>query len=686
VPEPAILRLWLFAAVALPCSSFNAAAVATTIEAEVCVYGASAGGVMAAVQASRMGKRVALVEPGLHLGGASVEGLGSTDIDNHGDFQNSLAVGGLAREFYRRISVRYGRSQRFDDMLASGAKEPALWKFESSIAEGVIEDLVTGAGVHVYRGHRLRQERGVARDDATRRITAIHCENGVTFTAAIFIDGTIEGDLLAAAGVSTVIGREANALYGETKNGIRGTNTYRQFEVPVDPYRVPGDVGSGLIATIQDEPLGTPGAGDHRIQGFCFRMCLTRDPANRLAFTKPANYRAEDYEIYRRYAAAGGKLWTPSANLPNGKTDLGSWHDLSANLYGLNHEYPGGTYAIRERIYQHHLTFTQGLCWFLANDSGVPESIRTEWSKWGVTRDEFTDNAGWPRMFYVREGRRMVSDYVITEAHTRRAGQRSVADPIALAFWPPDTHHVRRIVRDGKAYNEGFVFGGTDWAPFGVSYRALVPRAAECTNLITPTCPSSSHVAYGAIRLEWTFMAMGQAAGTAAALALDAGCEVQKVNYRELAARLLADGQVLAVERAGPGIVVENVSAVLTGEWVKSTNVAGYSGDDYHISAVESRASTARFVPDIPATGDYDVFLRWTAAENRAQRVPVEVKHADGTATLAVNQRERNGVWVKLGRWSFTKGKSGSLLLDSSDTTGRVVADAARWIKSGDTH
>jgi hypothetical protein len=520
---------------------------------DVVVYGGTSAGVVAAVQAARMGKSVALVEPGRHLGGMSVEGLGGSDIDNHREFQNSPAVGGLALEFYRRVSRRYGRLEKFDAMLRQGAKDASLWRFEAHVAEAVFNDLAREAGVRVFLGHRLKEKGGVAKGARAKRITAIRCENGATIRGRVFIDATYEGDLLAFAGVSTVIGREANAKYGETKNGIRGENTYRQFEVRVDPYRTPGDPASGVIATIQDEPLGAPGAGDHRIQAYCFRMCLTKDPANRIPFTKPDDYDPDNYEIYRRYARAGGKLWKPNANLPNGKTDQGSWHDLSANLYGMNHDYPGGSYVTRERVYREHLTFTQGLCWFLANDAGVPEDVRREWSQWGVTRDEFRDNGGWPRQFYVRDARRMVSDYAITEHHTRRANQTPVDDPVAVAFWPPDTHHVRRIVRDGAAYNEGFVFGGDDWAPFGVSYRSLTPRAAECTNLLTPTCLSSSHVAYGAVRLEWTFMALGQAAATAACLALENNSPVQRVDYAKLRARLLTDKQILELRTPGVG-------------------------------------------------------------------------------------------------------------------------------------
>jgi hypothetical protein len=381
----------------------------------------------------------------------------------------------------------------------------------------------------------------------SRRLRAIATTCAASLEARIFLDASIEGDLLASAGVETVIGREPNSRYGETLNGIRGENTYRQFAVRVDPYRIPGDPSSGLIPTIQDEPLGTPGDGDRRIQAFCFRLCLTRDPANRLPITRPAGYDPATYEIYRRYAKAGGNLFTPRANLPNGKTDLGSWHDLSANLYGMNHAWPAGDSATRRRIYAEHRSFTHGLLWTLANDPDLPEALRAAWRDWGLARDEFTGNQGWPRQIYVRDARRMVSDFVLTEHHTRKADPAPVDDPVSVAYWPPDTHAVRRIVRDGAAYNEGFVFGGRNWAPFGVSWRAMLPRRKEAANLLTATCLSSSHVAYGAIRIEWTFMSLGQAAAAASVLALEQGRELHDIDYTALRARLLARGLVLSV-------------------------------------------------------------------------------------------------------------------------------------------
>jgi len=506
---------------------------AADITCDICVYGGTSGGFPAAIQAMKLGKSVVLVEPGQHIGGMNVEGLGGTDIDNHKEFKNSVAIGGLAQEFYLRLGKAYG-------------KTGPHYRFEPHVAEKVIADWLAEFKVPTLLGSRIREKDGVVKDGA--RVVSIQTENGHTIRAKMFIDATIEGDLLHFAGVSTVIGREPNSLYGEQKNGIREKNTYRQFEVKVDPYKIPGDPKSGLIPTIQDQPLGTPGAGDGGIQGYCFRLCFTKNEANRVPFAQPAGYDRSQFEIYLRYIKAGGKLFTPGANLPNGKTDLGSWHDLSLNLYGMNHAYPGGDYATRDRILKEHLLFAQSLCYFLANDPEVPEATRKIWSSWGTCKDEFTDNAGWPRMFYVRDARRMLSDVVLTEKHVRKENPTRVEDPAGVAYWPPDTHHVRRIVKDGAAYNEGFVFGGDDWSPFGISYRALTPKAAEATNLLTATCPSSSHVAYGAIRLEWTFMVLGQSCAHAANLAIETNSTVQNIPYPKLKERLVADGQILEVK------------------------------------------------------------------------------------------------------------------------------------------
>lgn len=501
----------------------------------ICIYGDSPAAVGAAIQASREGLSVVVVTPESHLGGMLVEGLGSSDIGNH-NFDNSIAVGGIAREFYERISAAYGHA------------DFGFHRFEPHVAERVINAWLRDEAVSVSTGWELES---VSKEDA--RIRSIESIHGDTIQADVFIDASIEGDLMALAGVRHTWGREGNEAYGETLNGIRAENPYRSFKVPVDPYRQPGDPGSGTIPTITEEALGTPGAGDKRIMGFCFRMCLTDDRENQLPFLAPEDYDPRNYEIYRRYFAAGGAdtFFSPSTNqLPNRKTDLGSWHDLSANLYGMNYGWPDGSWTGRRRIYAEHRQFTQGLFYFLTQDPSVPASVRSQWLPWGYAADEFTDNEGWPRRLYVRSARRMVSDYVITEHHLSADRERPTADdPVGVAFWPPDLHHVRRMVRNGLAYNEGFVFPGKDrWRPFGISYRALVPNRRECTNLLVPGCPSSSYVGYGALRIEWTFMVMGQSAASAAAIACKHDIPVQDVPYPQLAKRLKADKQILSVD------------------------------------------------------------------------------------------------------------------------------------------
>ncbi|MDP3913819.1 MAG: FAD-dependent oxidoreductase [Bacteroidota bacterium] len=520
---------------------------------DIVIYGGTPAGLAAAIQVARLGKTVAIIEPDSHIGGIIVNGLGGTDIDNHKEFQNSLAVGGIALEFYRKVAKHYGRLNEFDDKHKNKVKDESLWRFEPHVAEKIIKGWINEYPITLFLNTRLKEGKASVQKAGTN-ISHVETEDGRVFTAKVFIDATLEGDLLANAGVSTTWGRESNSLYGETKNGIQAETTYRQFQVKVDPYIVQGKSSSGVIPTIQDEAFGRPGEGDKSIQAFCFRMCLTKDEANRIPFKKPENYDRNQYEIYLRYLKAGGKLYTPIARIPNNKTDLGAWHDLSHNLYGMNRDYPAGNYEVRQRIFRQHKTFTQGLFYFLANDTEVGQldaELQQTWKQWGLCKYEFTDNEGWPRQFYVRDGRRMVSDYVITEHHTNLTNPLIAEDPVAVAFWPPDLHSARRIVKDGYAYNEGFVFGGDSWRPFGISYRALVPRDKECTNLLTPTCPSSSHVAYGAIRIEFTYMAMGQACAVAAVLAIVNNTSVQNVNYKTLSNLLIEQNQIIDATKIG---------------------------------------------------------------------------------------------------------------------------------------
>lgn len=485
-----------------------------TIDVEVCVYGGTSAGVAAAVTARRLGRSVAIVAFGRHLGGMTASGLGATDTGSVD------AIGGVAREFYRRVGAHYG--------------EPEAFTFEPHVAETVFERWADG--LEVVR----RQPLHAARLEGDR-IAEIETEAGLRVRATTFIDASYEGDLLAAVGVTWTAGREGNDVYGETLNGIQFHETH-QFRAPVDPYVVPGDPVSGLIEGVWPDAPGTPGTGDRSIQAYNFRVCLTR-AADRLPFPKPEGYDPARYELLRRSIEAGVfEVLGNNRPMPNGKTDLNSHGAVATDNVGRNHGWPDGDYAERERIFQDHVTYQQGLLWFLANGERVPEEIRAAVGAWGLPRDEFRATGGWPRELYVREARRLVADAVVTEHDCR--GTTATADGVALASYGMDSHNCRRLVVDGHARNEGNVEVDTP-APYPVSYRAIVPRVGECANLLVPVCLSASHIAYGSIRMEPVFMALGQAAATAASLAMDAGVAVQDVDYGALRRRLLRDGVVL---------------------------------------------------------------------------------------------------------------------------------------------
>ncbi|MBL7647165.1 MAG: FAD-dependent oxidoreductase [Candidatus Hydrogenedentes bacterium] len=490
---------------------------------DIVIYGGTSGGVAAAVQASRMGKTAIIIEPGQHLGGLSSGGLGATDIGN------KAAIGGISREFYKRLGKHYGNEEN--------------WTFEPHVAEATFEAMIAEAKVPVVRGERLDLKNGVKKRKGA--IKSIRMESGKTYRGKVFIDATYEGDLMAKAGVPYHVGRESNATYGETLNGVQTKQAiYHQFEVPIDPYIVPGDPSSGLLPHIQAEGPGEEGSGDHRVQAYCFRMCLTNNPENRMPFPKPANYRGDDYELLLRYLNAGH--WTVmklSKDMPNAKTDTNNKGAFATDFIGGNYDYPDGDYATRDRIIQAHKDYQQGLMWFLANDPRVPKAVHDEMQQWGLPKDEFTDNGGWPHQLYIREARRMISDYVMTEHNC--TGVRTVDDAVSLAAYTMDSHHMQRYVKDGRVVNEGDVEVG-GFEPYPISYRSIVPRKKDCANLLVPVCLAASHIAYGSIRMEPVFMILGQSATTAAAMAIDDGVALQEVDVHRLQERMRADGQVLA--------------------------------------------------------------------------------------------------------------------------------------------
>ncbi|MCL4177600.1 MAG: FAD-dependent oxidoreductase [Verrucomicrobia bacterium] len=521
---------------------------AATTETDLVIYGGTAAGVMAAVEGSRLGKSVVLIEPGRRLGGLTSGGLGQTDIGN------KRAIGGFAREFYRAVRRHYEdpsawrwqarEEYRDGGQTRTGGEEDAMWTFEPGVALKILNDFVRDAGVTVAYGERLDLGAGVRKRG--NRIESIGMESGRRFRGRMFIDATYEGDLMAKAGVTYVVGREPNDRYGETLNGVQTAQArFHQLVPGVDPYVRPGDPSSGLLPGIDPAGPGRKGAGDHRVQAYCFRMCLTDHPENRVPFHRPDGYRELDYELMLRNFEAGerGMPWINSA-MPNRKTDTNNRTGFSTDFIGQNYAYPDGDYATRAEIVRRHLHYQQGLMWTLANHPRVPESIRGEVRRWGMTRDEFLEGNGWQEQLYVREARRMVGRLVMTQHHCQ--GSEVVDDPIGLAAYGMDSHHVQRYVDgNGHVQNEGDVEVG-GFAPYPISYRAITPREADCANLLVPVCLSASHIAFGSIRMEPVFMVLGQSAAAAAVQAIDEAVSVQQVVYDRLRVRLETAGQVLA--------------------------------------------------------------------------------------------------------------------------------------------
>lgn len=488
------------------------------VACDLCVYGGTAGGISAAVAAARLGLRVIVLDPAAQIGGMTASGLGFTDIGN------KAAIGGLAREFYRRIGGYYGVDE--------------AWTFEPHVALRVFEALVAEAGVTVHRRQFLASV-----DKQGNRIAALRTESGLVVRARVFIDAGYEGDLLAAAGVSFHAGREGNTVYGETLNGAQ-VGRYHQFDFPVDPHVVEGDPSSGLLPGIESSPP-VPGAGDHRVQAYNFRVCMTDDAANRLPFPRPAGYDRRWYVLLERYLAKGwNEVFDKFDRLrARTKTDTNNHGAVSTDFIGQNHGWALAGYAERERLFQAHVAYQQGLHWFLANDPAVPAAIRDEYARWGLCRDEFAATGGWPHQLYVREARRMVSGYVMTEHNCR--GRVLAPDPVGLAAYTMDSHNCCRFVdTDGCVRNEGDV-QAHGFPPYPISYRSIVPRADECANLLVPVCLSASHIAYGSIRMEPVFMSLGQVAAIAAHMAIHADTSVQVVDYADLRQRLVEAGVVL---------------------------------------------------------------------------------------------------------------------------------------------
>jgi hypothetical protein len=524
-----------------------------TYSADIIIYGGTAPAVIAAVQAVQMGRSVLVVSPDGHLGGLSAGGLGWTDS---GD---KAVVGGLAREFYRRVYQHYKREEawrwqsrseygnRGQSGLSMDDEEATMWIFEPHVAETIFEDLIRESDIKVLRDEWLDREKGVIMKGPA--IHSMKTLSGKVFRGKVFIDATYEGDLMAAAGVSYHVGREANRVYGEQWNGVQTGVLHHAhyFEKDVSPYVIPGDPSSGVLPRISTENPGEYGSGDHRVQAYCFRMCLTKVPENRVEIIPPEGYDPTQYELLVRLFDSGWRgFFNKYDPIPNAKTDVNNHGAFSTDNIGMNHDYPEAGYGRRQEIIREHETYQKGLLYFVQTDPRVPAEIQEEMKKWGYARDEFRDSGHWPHQIYVREARRMIGELVMTENEV--LGKAPVHRSIGMGSYTMDSHNVQRYIKpDGFVQNEGDI-GVHPSRPYRIDLGSILPVAGECDNLLVPVCVSASHIAFGSIRMEPVFMILGQGAATLAGLAIERGKPIHEIPYEELRSRLLEDGQVLEYE------------------------------------------------------------------------------------------------------------------------------------------
>jgi hypothetical protein len=530
--------------------TFSDTIAQTTTEADIVIYGGTSAAITAAVQASRMHKSVVVISPDQHLGGLSAGGLGFTDTGN------KEVIGGLAREFYHRIYMHYQQpdSWNWQEQSAYGNRgqgtpaidgtDRTMWIFEPHAAEKVFEDFVKEYKIKIYRNEWLDRKAGVTKKG--QQITAIKTLSGKIFKGKMFIDATYEGDLLAAAGISYSVGREARSEFNETWAGVQ-TDVFQHghhFKKPVSAYKIPGDRKSGLLPLISDQAPGEKGSGDKRIQAYCFRLCLTDLPANRIPFTRPADYDSTQYALLLRVFETGwNEVFNKFDPIPNHKTDVNNHGPFSMDYIGMNYDYPDASYEKRKEIIAAHTAYQQGLLYFIATDPRVPDSIRIRMGQWGLSRDEFKDNGNWPHQLYIREARRMKGLETMTENEV--LGRNKVANAIGMGSYTLDSHNAQRYVKDdGTVQNEGDI-GVEIPVPYRISYGSIVPKKAECTNLLSPVCLSCTHIAYGSVRMEPVFMILGQSAATAAIQAIDSKKAIQDISYEQLKAQLQRDKQRL---------------------------------------------------------------------------------------------------------------------------------------------
>jgi hypothetical protein len=523
-------------------------------KADVIVYGGTSAAVTTAVQVSRMGKSVIIVSPDKHLGGLTSSGLGFTDTGN------KEVIGGLAREFYQLLFEHYKKPESWNWQKQSeygnkGQGNPAIdgenrtmWIFEPHVAEEAFELMIKENNIQVLRDEWLDRDSGLVVNKGA--IASFRTLSGKTYRGKYFVDATYEGDLMASAGVKYTVGREPGSQYNEEWNGVQ-KNVFHHghyFKDKVDPYKIAGDPASGLLPRISPDPPGENGSGDNKIQAYCYRLCLTKHPENRVPISRPEGYDSTQYELLARVAAT---RWNEFFNkydpIPNLKTDVNNHGPVSFDNIGMNWDYPEATYELRREILAEHVLYQKGLLYFMKTDKRLPPEVNSAMGEWGFAKDEFTDNGNWPYNIYVREARRMIGEYVMTENDVLL--KRAVPRPVGMGSYTMDSHNVQRYVtEEGFVQNEGDL-GIKTLKPYQIDLGSLMPDRSQCLNLLVPVCVSCSHIAFGSIRMEPVFMILGQSAGTVAAMALDKKKSMYELTYDEIKARLESDGQILKYDK-----------------------------------------------------------------------------------------------------------------------------------------
>ncbi|MDF1814097.1 MAG: FAD-dependent oxidoreductase [Verrucomicrobiales bacterium] len=665
---------------------------------DIVIYGGTCAAVIAAVQAKKLGKSVVIVSPDTIPGGLSSGGLGWTDTGN------KSVIGGLSRDFYHRIYKQYQKPEnwKWQNQSEYGGKgqgtaaidgdQKTMWIFEPSIARAVFEEYVQEFDLVVHRDEWLDRENGVEMKNG--KIVSITTLSGNTYPGKIFMDTTYEGDLLATAGIDYHVGREANEEFGESWNGVQtGIDHHRHHfqavKKPISPYVIPNDPSSGVLPRISTEPPGEKGSGDHRVQAYCFRMCLTNHPDNRIPFAKPEGYDPSQYELLARIYEAG---WKDTFNkfdpLPNHKTDTNNHGPFSTDNIGYNYDYPDASYERRREIIKEHELYQKGWLYFHCTDPRVPTEIQEEMKTWGLPKDEFEENGNWSHQLYIREARRMRGDFVMTENELRKISP--TPDSVGMGSYSIDSHNVQRhIDENGFVQNEGDI-GVSTRGPYQIAYGSLTPRQEQCENLLVPVCVSSTHIAFGSIRMEPVFMILAQSAAFAAGIAIDGDLPVQEVPYTELKKLLLDAGQVLKYD--GPisggkgkplseveGIVVDDEKAELTGPWKASSSNGPFVGFGYrHDNNKNKGEMTAAFTTTIEKAGTYSIRVSYPKNNNRASNMQVTV----GDKTVLVNQRRvpTFNPFHEVGIFNFEAGDTSTVTISNKGTDGHVIIDSVQWL------